>query len=193
MRALRFIAAFIAVSFAALTASTVNAATAMQMNLAQMINGSDKVFVGTVIDVTESRVQGGGGELPAITYKFQVDDTFKGDFEEIKGVKYTEVTMIGRIKNIKERKHPITDFPLLYEGEQYLLVVAPAGPIGLTTTMGLGQGSFTLTGGSDSKVALNGANNVGLFSGMNVGFPDGVAISYNDLAALIRDIVGGAE
>lgn len=193
MRALRFVAAFIALSFAALTADTVNAATAMQMNLAQMINNSDKVFVGTVIGVTESRVQAGGGELPAITYRFQVSDTFKGDFDEIKGVKYTEVTMLGTIKNIKERKHPISDFPLLQEGEEYLLVVAPAGPIGLTTTMGLGQGSFTLTGGTDNKVALNGANNVGLFSGMNVGFPDGVGIPYNDLAALIRDIVGGAQ
>lgn len=193
MRALRFVAAFIALSFVALAASTANATVAMQMNLAQMINGSDKVFVGTVIDVTESRVQGGGGELPAITYRFRVSDTFKGDFEEIKGVKYTEVTMLGRIKHIKERKHPIEDFPLLYEGEEYLLAVAPAGPIGLTTTMGLGQGSFTLTGGSGGKVALNGANNIGLFSGMNVGFQDGIAISYNDLAALIRDIVGGAE
>lgn len=193
MRALRFVAAFIALSFVALAASTANATSALQMNLAQMINSSDKVFVGTVIDVTESTVQGGGGDLPAITYRFQVSDTFKGDFEEIKGVKYTEVTMLGRIKFIKERKHPIEDFPLLYEGEEYLLIVAPVGPIGLTTTMGLGQGSFTLAGSADSKVALNGARNVGLFSGMNVGFPDGVAISYSDLAALIRDIVGGAE
>ena len=193
MRALRFVAAFIAVSFVALTASTANATTALQMNLAQMITNADKVFVGTVIDVTEKRVEAGGGEFSAITYRFKIDESFKGSYDEIKGVTYTEVSMVGTLAGLKAGTPPIEGFPLLTSGTQYLLVVAPEGPIGLTTTMGLGQGTFSLTGAGDDKVALNAASNVGLFSGMNVGFTDGVAISYNELATLIRDIVGGAQ
>ncbi len=193
MRALRFVAAFIAVSFVALAANTANATTALQMNLAQMITNADKVFVGTVIDVTEIRVEAGGGELPAITYRFKIDESFKGSYDEIKGVTYTEVSMIGTLEGLKAGQAPIPGFPLLAAGTQYLLVVAPEGPVGLTTTMGLGQGTFSLTGLGENKIAINGANNVGLFAGMDVGFPDGVAIPYNDLAALIRDIVGGAE
>lgn len=193
MRALKLGAVFIALALAALTISNVNAATAMQMNLAQMINSSQKVFVGTVVDVTESRVAVGGGEVPAVTYKLRVDDTFKGTYEEIKGVKYTDVMMVGSVRHIKEGKHPISDFPLLQTGTQYLMLVAQPGPSGLTTTMGLGQGLFSLTGEPGAKVALNGADNHGLFSGMSTGFPDGVAVPYDELAALIRDIVGGAE
>ena len=193
MRALRFTAMFIAVALLALTSSSVNATSVLQMNLAQMINNSEKVFVGTVVDLSESRIAVGGGEVPAVTYTFRVGDTFKGSYEEEKGVKFTTVTMLGTIKNVKEGKHPIVDFPFLRCGEEYLLVVGHAGSTGLTTTVGLGQGNFTLSGEDGDKVALNAASNVGLFTGMSVGFTDGVAVPYPELAALIRDIVGGAE
>lgn len=193
MRALRFAAAFVLLTFGLTMASAVHATTVLQMNLAQMITSSDKVFVGTVIDVSESRVAVGGGEVPAVTYRFRVADTFKGEYQQSKGVTFTEVTMLGTLKNVKEGVHPIIDFPLLRIGEQYLMIVAPEGPIGLTTTMGLGQGMFSLSGDGSDKVALNAANNVGLFAGMSVGFADGVAIPYSELAALIRNIVGGAQ
>lgn len=193
MRALRFTAAFIALAFAALTSSPVNATSVLQMNLAQMIDRSEKVFVGTVVDISESRIAVGGGEVPAVTYSFRVGDSFKGDFEVVKGVKVTTVTMLGSMKHVKSGKHPIVDFPLLRRGEEYLLMVGEAGPVGLTTTVGLGQGNFSLSGEDGDKVALNAARNVGLFTGMSVPFADGVAVPYPELAALIRDIVGGAE
>ena len=117
MRALRFTAMFIAVALLALTSSSVNATSVLQMNLAQMINNSEKVFVGTVVDLSESRIAVGGGEVPAVTYTFRVGDTFKGCYDEEKGVKFTTVTMLGTIKNVKEGKHPIVDFPLLRFGE----------------------------------------------------------------------------
>ena len=109
------------------------------------------------------------------------------------GVKFTTVSMLGSLKHVKSGKHPIVDFPLLRTGQEYLLIVGPEGPIGLTAPIGLGQGNFSLSGEDGDKVALNGAQNVGLFTGMNVGIPDGVAVAYPEHAALIRDIVGGAE
>ena len=193
MRALRRIATVVALAFGVFGATALQASTVAQMNLEQMVTNSERVFVGTIIDVTESRRQIGGGEVPAVTYKIRVSDTFKGDFEEIKGELYTEVTMLGSLKHLAAGRHPITDFPMLAIGGEYLLMVAPAGPIGLTATMGVGQGCFTLSGDESDKVALNGANNVGLFSGMQVGFTGGEPISYGALSSLINDIVGGAE
>ena len=193
MKALRRAAAACALAFATLSAGPLYAATAAQMNLEQMVTSSERVFVGVVIDVTESRKAVGGGEVPAVTYTIKVTDAFKGEYEEIKGERYTEVTMLGSLKHLAAGRHPIADFPMLSIGREYLLMVAPAGPIGLTATMGLGQGCFSLTPDEESKVALNGANNMGLFAGMTVGIQDGQPIQYGELASIINDIVGGAE
>ncbi len=176
-----------------LCASAVNAAITAQMNLEQLVTQSERVFVGRVISISESRVAMGGGELPAVTYRLAVSDTFKGDFEEIKGERFTEVTTIGSLKQVLTGNHPIADFPVLEKGTEYLLFIAPEGPTGMTATMGLGQGCFHIPGSDDAKVALNLANNTGLFSGMNTGFADGEAVPYADLAEMIQNIVGGGS
>lgn len=188
----RFLA-IISLVVGAFSMSTLNAATTLQMNLAQMVTNSDRVFVGTVVQITESMKQVGGGEIPAVTYRLKVGDAFKGTYDEIKGEKYADVTMLGSLKILASGKHPITDFPMLSVGNDYLLMVAPDGPVGLTTTMGLGQGCFSISDGVSDKVALNGANNVGLFSNMNIGIADGAAVSYSELSTLITDLVGGAQ
>ena len=164
-----------------------------QMNLEQMVTQSERIFLGTVIDVSEIRVSVGGGELPAVTYKIRVNDDFKGEFETVKGVKIAEVTMIGSLKNLADGHHPIAGFPMLKVGEEYLLMVAEPGPTGLTSTMGLGQGCFSFLGKGDDKLAINGANNVGLFRGMPQAVPDGKPVPYTDLSNMIDDIAGGAE
>lgn len=171
----------------------VNAAMVAQMNLEQMVTQSERIFLGTVIDVSEIRVSAGGGELPAVTYKIRVNDDFKGEFEVVKGVKIAEVTMLGSLKNLADGHHPIAGFPMLRVGEEYLLIVAEPGPSGLTSTMGLGQGCFSFLGKGTDKLAINGANNVGLFRGMPQAMPDGKPVPYTDLSSMINDIAGGAE
>ncbi|MEO0574001.1 MAG: hypothetical protein AAF004_00970 [Pseudomonadota bacterium] len=193
MRLRNRIAAFVSLALAVFSVSSLNASTTLQMNLAQMVTNSDRVFVGTVVQITESTKQVGGGQIPAVTYRLKVGDAFKGTYDEIKGEKYADVTMIGSLKILASGHHPITDFPMMSVGNEYLLMVAPDGPVGLTTTMGLGQGCFSISDGVSDKVALNGANNVGLFSNMNLGFADGVAVSYSELSSLISDLVGGAQ
>ena len=177
----------------ALSAAPIYAATTAQMNLERMVNGAERVFVGRVVDISESRIEFGGGQIPAVTYKFKVSEAFKGDYQTIKGERFAEVKMVGTLKQVLSGHHPINDFPVLGRNQDYLLMVAPAGPIGLTATMGLAQGCFHVNGTESDKVVLNGVNNVGLFSGMNVGIADGIAVSYTSLSAMIRDIVGGAQ
>ena len=191
MRVHKRFGVLISCAVAFLCASTANAAITAQMNLEQLVTQSERIFVGRVISITESRVAMGGGELPAVTYRLAVSDTFKGDFEEIKGEKFTDVTMVGTLKQVLSGRHPITDFPVLAEGTEYLLFIAPAGPSGMTATMGLAQGCFHVSSAGGSRVALNLVNNTGLFSGMNVGFADGEAVPYDELAGMIRSIVGG--
>ena len=193
MRMLKRSAVLISLLFAGLTVSAANATTTVQMNLAQLVDNSERIFVGTVVQVTESRKAIGGGEVPAVTYRLKVGDTFKGTYEEIKGEKFADVTMIGTLKDVASGTHPIIDFPLLSVGTEYLLMVAPAGPIGLTTTMGLGQGCFDVNGTESDKVLINGAYNRGLFANMNVGIADGQPISYGVLSSMITELVGGAE
>ncbi|MEM8547973.1 MAG: hypothetical protein AAGF46_07405 [Pseudomonadota bacterium] len=193
MRMLKPAAVLIAMLFAGFAAAPANASATLQMNLAQLVDNSERIFVGTVVQVTESRKAIGGGEIPAVTYRLKVNDTFKGAYEEIKGERFTDVTMLGSLKNLASGKHPIADFPMLKVGTEYLLMVAPAGPIGLTSTMGLAQGCFHVQGTDADKVVLNGVNNTGLFSNMNVGIEDGQPVSYGVLSSMITDLVGGAE
>lgn len=178
------------------------ATSVMQMNLAQLCDRAGQIFSGTVIEVNADTVQAGGGDMPVLRYRIRVDDTFKGTFAEEKGVRYTEVTMIGTMSQVKSQTKSL--LPVLQEGKHYLLMVAPSGPAGVTSTVGLIQGTFSL---SDDKIplAVNGADNVGLFAGMTLPANGGVAnaltsnsasslenhqrgpVPYNVLADMIRN------
>ena len=164
------------------------ATTVLEMNLAALTDRADKVFRGTVLDVTETSVQAGGGTLTAITYTFRVDESFKGSFATVKGEQITEVTMLGSLKQYYSGKAPIPGFPVLKIGGDYLLMVAPEGPVGLTTTMGLNQGAFSVYSDPNTRedMALNGFNNASLFKGMGSGLPADGPIAYDTLAGHIR-------
>lgn len=193
MSVLKRSAALLSFALALLTFSSANAAITLQMNLEQMVTQSERVFVGEVVSISETRVTAGGGELPAVTYRIRVSEAFKGDYETVKDEQFTEVTMVGSLKDIMAGTHPITDFPVLSQGTEYLLFVAQPGPTGLTSTMGLGQGCFNLSGTDADRIALNQVNNSGLFSGMSVPFASDEPIRYSELADLITNIVGGAQ
>lgn len=189
MRLLKLIAPGFALA-TVLAASSAQATDVRQMNLEQLVNASETIMLGTIVGIEGTTVEVGGGTLPAVAYKVRVEEAFKGEFSEVKGVKVAEFKMVGSLKDALAGRHPIVDFPVLKTGNEYLLMVAPAGPTGLTSTMGLGQGLFNVTGSGASRVLLNGSNNVGLFNGMNVPYSGG-GIGYLELAEMIRVIVGG--
>lgn len=168
------------------------ATSVIQMNLEQLCTKSDQIFRGTVLDMTESTVEVGGGALPAVTYTVRVDEAFQGQFDTEKGVPLARFTTLGTKKQHLSGQMPIPGLPRLAIGGEYLLMVAPSGPTGLTTTMGLGQGCFTIAGKPGAETAVNELGNRGLFAGMTV---SGVTtasgdVSYPALAALINSILG---
>lgn len=179
-----------------------SAATVVQLNLEQMVDRSDKIFRGTVLDAREGTVDAGGGKLPVVTYRIRVDEELKGTFQEVKGVRIAEIRMLGKLKPAAPSSgvvaiSPLSDLPRLQVGQDYLLLVTPESSIGLSSTVGLGQGRFELKGKPGQEVAVNENQNRGLFRGMGPTGPGGGSVPqgggplpYSALASLIRNIVG---
>jgi len=164
------------------------ATTVLEMNLAVLTERADKVFRGTVLDVSEISVQAGGGTLSAIKYTLRVDESFKGNYTTFKGQRTVEVKMLGSLKQYHSGRAPIPGFPVLRIGGDYLLMVAPEGPVGLTTTMGLGQGAFSVYSDPNTRevMALNGFNNASLFKGMGGGLPASGPVAYDTIVGHIQ-------
>ena len=175
-----------------------SAATVVQLNLQQMVDRADKIFRGTVLDAREGKVTAGGGELPVITYRIRVEESFKGSYTTVKGMQIAEIKMVGKLKpsdaSPVRSLSPLADLPRLEVGKEYLLLTTPSSAIGLSTTVGLGQGRFSLQGKPGQEVAVNDNHNFGLFKGMppspTTSFPPEGPVPYQDLAGLIQELVG---
>ncbi|HWM94180.1 MAG TPA: hypothetical protein VN493_25710 [Thermoanaerobaculia bacterium] len=174
------------------------AATVLQMNLEEMVDRADRIFRGTVLDIREGTVQAGGGTLPTVTYRIQVDESFKGTYDTVKGIQVAELTMVGKLKNTQTgatRSLPPIDLPKLEVGRDYLLLTTPRSAVGLSTPVGLGQGTFHVTGKAGQELAVNLNQNLGLLEGVPgapVGFagtPENGPIAYDTLASIIRGLV----
>lgn len=177
-----------------------SAATVMQMNLQEMVNRSDKIFRGTVLDAREGKVSVGGGELPVITYRIRVEESFKGTYSTVKGMQIAEIKMVGKLTpntgSPIRALSPFADLPRLDVGKEYLLLTTAQSSIGLSTTVGLGQGRFVLQGKPGQELAVNGNQNYGLLDGVAPSVTAGTAeqsegpMPYQELAGLIRNLVG---
>ena len=175
------------------------AATVLQLNLEQMVDRAERIFRGTVLTVREGKVQAGGAELPTVTYRIRVDEAFKGTYQEVKGLQIVEITMLGKLKQSQtatNRSLPLIDLPKLQVGQDYLLLTTAPSAIGLSTTVGLGQGAFRVTGKPGQELAVNENHNAGLLKGMGGASSSlvpnqnsGGAVSYSALASLIQDLV----
>ena len=183
-----------------LPAGAAGGTSILQMNLAQLADGADLIVRGTIIDVSEIRVAVGGGEIAALHYKVEVDETFKGMDPSLKGVPIAEFKVIGTLKKLEAGEPVIPGWPELRVSEEYLLFIAPAGPTGLTVTVGVGQGCFAISSSPPSgqeemasgqeEMAVNGFDNVGLFDGMAAdGLPLSGPVAYRDLADRVRSLL----
>jgi hypothetical protein len=159
------------------------------MDLGDLVQRSDKVFRGTVIDVEQGVVEAGGGELPAVTYRLRVEDMIKGVADVQKGdERMVEVRMIGSLKPMVEKNGKVhlsafRDVPKLQIGSDYVLFMTPRSEIGLSVTVGLGQGAFNIVTSGKVDMAVNGLGNAGL------GLGDG-PVTYDDLKAAVYRAMG---
>ena len=183
----------VAASALILTAQ-VHATMMLHMDLGELTAGADKIFRGTVTDVQQGTIEAGGAELPMVTYKFKVEELIKGEATQVKGDKAVmEIRMIGSLVHSKADDNgnlkfsPFRDVPRLAEGSDYLLFTTAESSIGLSMTVGLGQGAFKVSpvdGARGEYQAVNEFNNAGL--GLNGAGP----VGYVELSAQIHALLG---
>lgn len=155
-----------------------------QLGLEEMVNHSERIFRGTVVDVEFGTVNVGGGNFSTVTYDIRVEQSFKGSFVSKNGVQYAEITMLSDFKGKRdERGKPhkmsmLPTLPLLDVGSDYLLLMPPVtSSVGLTSPVGLGQGCFKIYPRGKREMVRNELNNAGLFDG---------PVTYNELVEKIQ-------
>ncbi len=167
------------------------ATTLLHFDLAELTQRADKIFRGTVVDVEQGAVEAGGGTIPVVSYRLKVEEMLKGDADLVKGeVSVVEIRMVGSIKaqgpdeNGLVKFSPWYDVPRLEMGSDYLLFTTPPSPIGLSTTVGLGQGAFTVFSMNKEDFAVN------LYGNLGLGVGDGGPVAYSELTAKILALLG---
>lgn len=166
----------------------------LKLDLQELTSRADKIFRGTVIGVSEGTIEAGGGSLPVVTYRLAVGEMFKGEATAVKGDEaIVEVRMVGSLVHDKVNESgnlkfsPFREVPVLNKGTEYVLFTTPESSIGLSVTVGLGQGAFrvfAVDGTDDQFMAVNEFNNAGL--GLNGDGP----VEYDKLGAQIRALLG---
>ena len=168
----------------------VGATMLMHFDLAALTDRADRIFRGTVVDVEQSSIEAGGGELPMVVYRLKVEESLKGDADVVKGDEaFVEIRMVGSIKDEAPRNGAVRfdmfrDVPRLKMGSDYLLFTTPPSAIGLSTTVGLGQGAFSVYSQDKQDWAVNQFGNEGL------GVGSGGVVSYASLVAEIKARMG---
>ena len=163
-----------------------------QMNLGEMTANADRIVHGTVTSIETGTVTAGGAELPIIKYQVRIAEVLKGNVSPNED-NLIDVIMIGSLKT-NTRSGELTQFhnvfegPNLRSGNQYLLFLTRPSSIGLSTTVGVGQGAFRFL--NDGTV-MNEAKNVGLFRDMDgQGLPASGPINYSALEGRIQQLLG---
>ena len=196
MRLFRPRVLFVLLASAVLHAPLLGAIDVLQINLKDMSQRADKIFRGTVLDFTVGTVTAGGGEIPTVTYRLRVDESFKGSYITRGDVQIAEIKMIGTLKKAPAPQGGIHRLPILPElprlkvGKDYLLFTTSPSAVGLSTTVGLGQGSFNFSWKNKEEMVINGFDNAGLFKDMPAAGPASPgAVTYAYLAEQILTLV----
>ena len=177
----RRILVLLAVAF--LCAASLQATMVLKMGLGEMCDRAGKIFRGTVVDVSPGTIAVGGGELPTVTYLIEVTDPLKGLFASKDGKSYETIRMLAPVKGDNDggvqRFSKLPDLPQLEVGGDYLLLASTPGVSGLSTTVGLGQGCFSIS--EKDETAVNELGNQGLYEG---------PVAYQTIADDIRAALG---
>ena len=125
-------------------------------NLEQMVAAADRIFVGTLIDATQDYVTAAGGDLPVTVYTFEVDEVLSGS--------------IGDTLTIRQIGHQSDPFgqgmPRYEVGKTVMLFLHADSQYGLTSPVGLDQGTFQVKMDGPVKVSVSNARrNRGLLRG----------------------------
>ncbi len=185
----------LALGLAGLLVGSAQATTLKQLNLKDLATSADKVFRGTVVSIDTTTVKAGGADLPVTVYRLKVTEQFKGTFSAPKGEPVVEVRMIGTHKVQgqvagQQRLSVFRDVPRLTMGEEYVLFTTSPSRVGLSTTVGLGQGAFKVDASTKEERTVNGYGNQGLNARLVTALlPDSGPVPYTRFATALRAVL----
>ncbi len=194
---MRTLAKLLALSAAVVLAVTPLGATILkQMNLEQLVGNSGRIFSGTVIEVDKGTLEVGGGKVPTVTYRVVVDNAFRGDFIEKDGHRIIDLRMVSdaapRHAGNAVGFSILPEMPRIERGQRYLFFTTNPSKVGLSTTVGLGQGCFRISGSPGQEQLANEFDNQGLFRGMSApNVPERGPIPYATLTGRVQALLSG--
>jgi hypothetical protein len=154
--------ALAAIGFAVACVAPALASSVEHLTLRELVDRAHRIVRGTVIAADESTVSAGGGRLPIVVYQIRVSEVVKGSVPD-SGVLEVRLLSPGKTMTARNRATSLfRDLPELRVGQEYLLTLTAPSAIGLSTTVGLGQGLFELRGARGREEAVNRWNNLGL-------------------------------
>ena len=200
MRRCRLVWCVVIASLCVVAGPESKASTVMQLNLDQMVGRADRIYRGTVLSVSSSTVAAGGGQLPVTIYRLKVEESFRGHFVMEKGVRIAEFRTLGKHVPVESgalrSAVELPRMPELAVGQSYVVLATRPSAIGLSTTVGLGQGVFKILRVGKEEQAVNETNNSGLLDATTrgtsrLGRAAAAAgpLPYADLASRIRGLV----
>ena len=160
MRSFFFTVSLLILSLSSLPAE---ATKVKAVNLEQLVQKADRIFVGTCIFVEEIKVP--GTQLPATRYTFMVSESLKGELDErvvIRQFGVRDSEGVGR-RSVGPR---ILGMPVYEEGEEVILFLAGDSNVGMTSPIGFSQGAFRVINRKGVRSVENGVKNMGLFRGL---------------------------
>lgn len=162
------------------------------MTLRDLAANADRVFRARVVGIDSTTIQAGGSELPVTVYRLKVIEPFKGTFSRPKGEPVIELRMLSSRKTGtsaagQTRLSIFSDLPELSMGGEYVLFTTRPSAIGLSTTVGLGQGAFAVQVGTKDELTSNKFSNAGLAWGTSL--PASGAVPYARFAQAVRQAV----
>ena len=170
-----------------------------QQNLSEMVAEADRVYRGTVISVNSGNLEINGRELPTTTFRIAIKEHFKGDVDEQKGDKMIAILQVAgsnkkylRTEGDMAMLQVLPAPPQLKKGSDYLFLTNAPNAHGLSNTIGLAQGYFSISNIGGGEMAANSLDNLGLFRDMGAGLPPKGAVAYRELADMIRSEINSA-
>lgn len=176
-----------ALLLAMLMAATAQATRVRVMNLAELVEHAQRIFVGRCV----AEEAAAAGSIPYTRYTFEVLDAVKGVGGERVTVGQFGVTRPRAMPGGKMQVTRISGMPRYRPGDKVLLFLGPESAIGLSSPVGLQQGAFLVLGEGRRQKLVNAVDNRNLSHGLDLHWMIERGVGAEAAAAMSR-FPGGA-
>jgi len=128
---------------------TTHAASVLPLNLNELLQGAQHVFVGTCI--TNNTVMDSTTQMMSTFTSFQVNDLLKGELSNTHTIK-----QIAQRVSTNKITMLFPSVPTFIVGQQYVVFIPQSSKLGYSSPVGLQQGSFDIIQEGQQAMVTNG-------------------------------------